>query len=58
MSYERLRRDHPNFKYDEVHKDEVKYLFDILHENTVPQITMITGFDINFVQKTLDTYVK
>ena len=58
MSYVRFRRDNPNFRYDEIHRDEIKYLFDILNDNTVPYITKITGFDINFVQKTLDQYVR
>lgn len=43
-------------KYTEMQRDEVKYLFDILADNSTINIAKVTGYNLNFVNKTLSHY--
>lgn len=57
MKYERQKRVIPNQIYDEIHRDEVKYLFDVLQDNSTTNIVKETGYNINFVSKTISDYI-
>lgn len=57
MAYERQCREFPNKSYEEVERDEVKYLFDVLADNSATNIAKETGFNINFVNRTIENYL-
>lgn len=57
MRYERICSEFPNKSYEEVERDEVKYLFDVLADNSTTNIAKETGFNINFVNSTIENYI-
>lgn len=57
MSYIRQCREFANKSYDEIERDEVKYLFDVLENNSSANIAKETGFNIWFVNTTINDYL-
>lgn len=57
MTYIRQCREFANKSYDEVERDEVKMLFDILADNSSANIAKETGYNIWFVNTTINDYL-